>query len=116
MSHIGIPFLMYEDQLPVDMPQYDYDEWRAASSVVQGVRVGPIYPDPNTQDLRSVLREARALIAYRDFSVRDAVYESAPNGAADSAAISLLYAEGNLRRDVMAKQDVLEVFDRLIGG
>jgi len=63
---------------------------------------------------RQILIDARRLIAEQDYSVRDAVYESAVNGESDSAAISLLYESGNLRRGVMSKQEVLEVFDHLV--
>lgn len=34
---------MYEDELPEDMPQEDYDAWYA-QSWVDGVRMGPKYP------------------------------------------------------------------------
>jgi hypothetical protein len=67
------------------------------------------------ENLRQVLREARTLIAEQDYSVQDAVYESAPNGEADSAAILVLYEKGNLHRGAMQKDQVLKVFDRLIG-
>lgn len=67
-----------------------------------------------TEGLRQILQKARNLIAEEDYSVRDAVYESAVNGASDSAAIQVLYREGNLHRGVMSKEEVLAVFDRLI--
>lgn len=37
---------MHEDDLPVDMPQADYDKWYARSFVPDGIgcRVGPEYP------------------------------------------------------------------------
>lgn len=41
----------YEDQLPEDMPQADYDRWFAASCVVDGVRMGPRYPFAGVQDV-----------------------------------------------------------------
>ncbi len=36
-------FSQYEDQLPPDMPQADYDKWFTMSKV-DGVRIGPKYP------------------------------------------------------------------------
>lgn len=69
-----------------------------------------------TEGLRRILQNARTLIADKDYSVRDAVYESAVNGESDAAAIGLLYRPGNLLlpSGVMSKEEVLEVFDRLI--
>lgn len=64
--------------------------------------------------LKEILRNARKLIAEQDYSVRDAVYGSAVNGESEAAAITLLHEEGLFRGPVMAKQDVLDVFDRLI--
>jgi uncharacterized Zn finger protein (UPF0148 family) len=40
------PALTYEEDLPDDMPDKDYDEWFKASSLIYGVRMGPVYP-PN---------------------------------------------------------------------
>jgi len=37
--------MIYEDELPADMPQADYDAWYAESRVIDGVRMGPPYPD-----------------------------------------------------------------------
>lgn len=35
--------LMYEDELPADMPDADYSAWFCASRLVDGVRMGPRY-------------------------------------------------------------------------
>jgi len=34
----------YEDELPEDMPQVEYDAWFEQSRIVEGVRVGPKWP------------------------------------------------------------------------
>jgi hypothetical protein len=44
---IGNP-LMYEDDLPEDMPDSDYAVWFAASKIISGVRMGPLY-QPNAR-------------------------------------------------------------------
>lgn len=69
-------------------------------------------PEPNT--LREILVQARALVE-DDYSVRDAVYESAVNGESDSAAILALQRAG-LRSEfsVMPKIQVLAIFDKAI--
>ena len=71
------------------------------------------WDDPHAVTLRDILINARKLIAEQEFSVRDAVYESAVNGESDSAAMLTLQRCG-LRFGVIAKDEVLGVFDNAI--
>lgn len=38
------PRLMYEEQLPEDMSAREYGKWFQRSAVIDGVRMGPLYP------------------------------------------------------------------------
>lgn len=36
--------LMYEDDLPIDITDDEYDKWYEKSRIVDGVRMGPLFP------------------------------------------------------------------------
>lgn len=58
MRQIKVP-LIYEDELPANITDADYDKWFKESNVVDGVRMGPLVgsesDDPLTEGIESVL-------------------------------------------------------------
>lgn len=82
--------LMYEDQLPADMPQADYDTWYK-ESFVDGVRVGPKYPSPSSLPEGREQLPLSALLAI-DISSADAIAYQLEQGKDN----------GDLSREVLA--------------
>jgi hypothetical protein len=70
--------------------------------------------DPHDVTLRDILVNARRLIASEDYSVRDAIYDSAVNGESDAAAIKIIFNDHGCNNPVMPKEKVLEIFDDAI--
>lgn len=47
---------VYEDQLPEDLSNEDYDDWFAQSRVIDGVRMGPDFPLPPIEVVQAPCR------------------------------------------------------------